>query len=90
MAKPKQDRLPGTEDNRITDLHKAALQYVEVRDERMAKLREEIPLAEKVLELMKKHGKKTYVCDGVSIERVKEEEKVKVRVKKDENEAEEI
>ena len=86
MAKAKQERLPGTEDNRIPDLHKAALQYVEVRDERMTKLKEEIELNGKVLELMKKHGKKTYVCDGVTIERVKEEEKVKVKKAKEPDE----
>jgi hypothetical protein len=81
-GRPRQQDLPGTEDRAIKPLEKAALDYADIRDQRMALNLEEVGLKAKLLRLMKEHGKQTYHRDGVSIEIVTEEESVKVRVKK--------
>ena len=66
------------------DLEGAAIEYVENRDERMAALKEEVKLKEKVLDLMKKHKKTTYAHGtGITIEVVPVDEKIKVKVQKE-------
>jgi hypothetical protein len=85
----KQQRLPGTEDAEIEELHDAAFEYAGIRDQRMALTPQETGLKQKVLALMKKYKKQTYAHNGVEIEVVAEEETVKVRVKK-EKEGEEL
>lgn len=79
-SKPKQIDL--IEDREFKDLSEAAMEYVLHRDERMEALKQEVELKGKVLGLMKKHGKKTYIHDNISIEIVPKEEKIKVQVKK--------
>jgi hypothetical protein len=83
MAKrAKQSDLPGMEERHIDDLHKAALDYVAVRDVRMSLTEQEVPAKARVLEMMRKHKKDKYICEGVEIERVPGEETVKVKVHK--------
>jgi len=88
-GRPRQQDLPGTEDRAIKPLEEAAQDYAEIRDRRMALNAEEVGLKAKVLRLMKHHGKQAYHRDGVSIEIVVEEETVKVRVKKVDDETDE-
>ena len=81
---PRQARLPGTEDPKIEGLHSAALDYAEIRDERMELTEREHELKTKLLALMHQHKKQSYHYNGVTITVVVEEETVKVRVKKEE------
>lgn len=81
MAKARQERLPGTGDAKLADLHKAALDYADIRDQRQALTNEEVELKGRLLELMHKHKKEEYVYEDVSIRVVHEEENVKVRIK---------
>ena len=61
----KQQRLPGTEDPEIEELHDAAFEYAGIRDQRMALTPQETGLKQKVLALMKKYKKQTYNHNGV-------------------------
>jgi hypothetical protein len=82
----KQRRLPGTEDPVIEELVEAAEHYVDIRDKRMSLTPKENELKTDLLNLMHKHHKKTYNHNGITIEIIAEEETVKVRVKKQEDE----
>ena len=86
--KPKQADLPGMEERKLPDLHKAAEEYAEVRDERLEIQKREIPAKQELLRLMKVHKKETYKFEDVSIRVVHEKEKVIVRIgaKKDKEE----
>jgi hypothetical protein len=81
MAKPKQDELPGIE-RKLKDLHEAAMDYAEIRDQRQELNRQEAVLKAKLLGLMKKHGKEDYEFEGVHIWTEIEEETVRVRIRK--------
>lgn len=88
MAKAKQQDLPEVGDKKFPDLHNAAERYADVRDERMTLTEKEVALKAELLELMHKHKKTSYVCDGVEITIVNAEEKVKVKIHgKEEDEA---
>lgn len=89
MEKPKQQRLPGTEDAKLSDLHKAALDYADIRDQRQALTSDEVELKGKLLDLMHKYKKKEYVYEDVHIRVVHEEENVKVKIKKAKEDSEE-
>lgn len=82
IKRPKSQRLPGMEDNRIDSLHDAASEYAEIRDQRIELNQREIKLKDKLLKLMHKLDRTTYACDGVSVALVMEEETVKVKIKK--------
>lgn len=85
--KPKrgrQARLPGTEDAAIESLEALAEEYAEARDERMAIGERESDLKQKLLTEMHANGKTKYLHAGVEIEVIATDEKVKVRIKKDE------
>lgn len=77
---PKQQTLKGMEDREISDLKEVALNYVEIRDQRMGLTTQEVELKAKLLALMHKHKKERYVCQGIEITVVHEEESVKVKV----------
>jgi hypothetical protein len=79
----REQRLPGTEDPKIEALHNAALDYAEIRDKRQELTTEEVALKKKLLAIMKSHNKQTYNYKGVSVRVVHEDETVKVRIKKD-------
>lgn len=78
-GKPKQSRLPGTEDGLIKELVDAADEYVEARDTRMDWNKTEVGKKENLLKLMHKHNLKKYSYEGRKItitDVVKEEIKV--------------
>ena len=81
--KPKQQDLPGMEERKIPELHRAAEQYAATRDERMELLKTEVAEKEELLKLMKQHKKEVYKFDDVEIRLVHEAETVKVKIKKD-------
>lgn len=87
MASRNQNELPGMEDRKLKDLHDAALEYAEIRDQRMALSAQEVELKTSLLALMHKYKKESYVYDGIEINIVHEEETVKVKVKAAEKEA---
>ncbi|MFH0851572.1 MAG: hypothetical protein V1876_02380 [Candidatus Peregrinibacteria bacterium] len=80
--KAKQEDLPGMAERRIEDLHKAALDYVSIRDERMELTEKEVEAKGEVLDLMNKHKRDSYTCEGVEIVFVPGEPTVKVKVHK--------
>jgi len=80
--KPRQQRLPGTGDAKLKDLHEAALSYAEIRDKRQVLTAEEVELKSKLLDLMHKYKKESYVYEDVNIQIVHEDETVKVKIKK--------
>jgi hypothetical protein len=81
---PKQESLPGMEDTEISDLEDAARNYASVRDERMALTKKEVDLAGVLLQALKRHNKEHYHRDGIDIKLVVEKEKVRVRIKDEE------
>ena len=86
--KPKQDRLPGMEDAKIDELHSLAEEYVDIRDQRMELNKQETPLKEKLLAAMHNQGKTHYHHNGLVIDVVHEDEKVRVKLTKEGAEAE--
>jgi len=80
----RQARLPGTEDPAIDELEGLAEEYAEARDRRMAIDEEEADLKQQLLAEMKKHHKVAYHHGGIDIEIIVVDEKVRVRIKKDE------
>jgi hypothetical protein len=70
------------EDPAIEELQQAAIEYAATRDRRQKLTARESELKQTLLALMRRHKKRIYSCDGVEIERVSEEETVKVRVRK--------
>jgi hypothetical protein len=79
--------LPGLEDRAIAAIENAAYDYAERRDSRMAATLEETKYHGKLLDVMRKHGKKTYKhSTGEEIIEVNvtvkdPEEKAKVRIR---------
>lgn len=85
---PKQGRLPSMEDTKIAMLEDKAEEYAGVRDRRMGLSKKEGELKDQILQLMKANDKKHYHRDGIDITIVHENEKVKVRIGKDDDEGE--
>lgn len=79
---PKQQDLPGMSDRKLKDLHECAEEYAEKRDERQAIGLEEVALKARLLGLLKKHKLDHYEYEGVTIDRIMEEETVKVKIRK--------
>jgi len=84
--KPRQQRIPGTE-NKLQDLHDKALEYVEARDDRMSLLEQEVDLKNELLTLMKKHKLEKYEYEDLRIEVVHEDETIRVKLRKVKEEA---
>lgn len=82
---PRQEALPGLEDRAVKALDTAAMDYEDVKQERMKLTAQESSLKEEVRRLMHKQGKTHYKHGAIEITLEPEGEKVKVRVK-DENE----
>lgn len=82
VQRPRQQRIPGTEDAKIDALEEIAEDYAEIRDKRQLLTVQEVDLKSKVLDLMKANGKEHYRRNGVEITIIHEDETVKVRVKK--------
>lgn len=79
---PRPQRLPGLEDPKIEALEAKALDYAEVRDQRMALSSQEIELKKDLLDLMKAQKKEHYKRGTIEINIVHESENIKVKVKK--------
>ena len=77
-------RLPGLEDAKIEALQTAAVEYAKIRDKRQKLTTEEVELKGSLLKLMKKHKRDHYEFEGVSIDVITEEETVKVKIRKPE------
>lgn len=93
--KPKQDALPGLENRKIKALQDAAMDYADIRDQRVALTAQEVELKQKLIDLMHKHERETYTYQGVTITLIHEEESVKVKIAKQktdesDNDAEEL
>lgn len=80
--KPRQKSLPGMADAKIEALQSTALDYAEIRDQRIELNKQEAHLKERLIKLMHKYKKTEYVYQGVSVSLVAEEETVKVKIKK--------
>lgn len=85
--KPKQEHLPGQEPVKIAAVHNAIEAYVEARDERMKLTVVEVQKRTLLMEIMKKHGITTYAVDG-HLADIESEEKIKARLKDEEDEPE--
>jgi len=81
-SRPKQQRLPGTEDAKIESLHTAGMNYIYARDERMEHSKVEKEAKNKLSEEMKKSGKNRYLCQGLERKRVIQKETVIARLHK--------
>jgi hypothetical protein len=91
MAKktPRQEALPTMENRKIKALQDAAMDYADIRDQRVALTAQEVELKQKLIDLMHKHDRETYTYNGVTITLVHEEESVKVKVSKPKSDEEE-
>jgi hypothetical protein len=70
------------ENRAIADLQAKALEYAAARDQRMELTTKETKLKEELMDLMKKHRKDSYQCEGIEISIVHGEDTVKVKVHK--------
>lgn len=84
MAKPRQKKFEGIENEEIKEIRAAAESYVDVRDRRMALTKEEVDHRDKLLEVMEKHGCTEILMDDLSVEIIDGKKKVKVK-RSDEN-----
>jgi hypothetical protein len=82
-GKAKQTEMPGMEDREIKPLKETALEYAEMRDQRMELGSKESELKDKLLALMKEHKKETYRYGGIEIRVVHDLETVKVKVERE-------
>ena len=82
-GRPRQKSLPGMESTALKDLEDAAHEYADVRDERIELNQREANLKDKLMKLMRKHGKKDYAHAEVEIHLIPEGETVRVKIHKD-------
>lgn len=83
----RQKSLPGMSDRKVAAIENLALDYAEIRDQRMELSKQEVELKTKLIDLMHAQKRKTYQRGNINIELVVEAEKIKVRVKSVEDEA---
>jgi hypothetical protein len=79
---PRQQPLPGMVERKIQKIYELAMDYADLRDQRMAIGAQEIEKKGQLLDLMKAHKKLHYEYGGVCVDIVHEEETVKVKVDK--------
>jgi hypothetical protein len=77
----RQQTLPEMEDRKIEALEELALQYAEIRDQRISLSQSEVDLKGKLLDLMKAQKREHYHRGAIKIDIVHEKENVKVKVK---------
>jgi len=80
-----QERLPGTEGG-IDELTLLGREYARLRDNRMEILKQEIVVKGKAMEAMRRLNQPTYTYQDIYMAIVPGEEKLKVKVLKDEDE----
>lgn len=81
-----QKTLPGMEQREIADLEEKAHEYKKVLAKRQDLLNRKVELKADILGLMKKHGKKDYVRDGIEIHIIARDEVVRVKLHDEEAE----
>lgn len=81
-ARAEAQDLPGMTDRKIKPLHDKAKEYVALRDQRMALGAQEVEAKGQLLDLMHAHKKESYICEGIEISIISEQEKIKVKVAK--------
>ena len=86
--KRKQPFLEGMEPPSFRDIEEAAAKYVEARDERMARLKDETAAGAELLRLMHQHKLTAYDFDG-QVVYINTLERVKVKSANSEEESEE-
>jgi len=84
---PRQPNLPGTDDRAIRDLEETAQHLADVRTQSTRLQLEVVTLKDRLLHMMKAHGKRSYHRKGIAIDVVAENETVKVRVQRADEEA---
>jgi hypothetical protein len=80
--KPRARSLPGMEDHAIPELENIAVEYAEIRDQRMELTKQETELKSSAMKAMKRHGKTLYKHGGVTIQIISGDEDVKVKIAK--------
>ncbi len=83
LTVPTQSRLPTMEDAAIEEIEQVARKYVKLRDSRMRILKEEVEQKNLLLQVMHRMDKKSYTYDDLAVEIVETVEKIRVKVKKD-------
>lgn len=78
---PRQQRLPEMEDPKIQSLEDKALEYAEVRDQRISLSQKEGEFKGQLLQLMKAQKREHYHHGSIRIDIVHEKENIKVKVK---------
>lgn len=78
---PRQRQLPGVGDTKIAAIENLAMDYAELRDQRLELNVQEVALKKKLVDLMHKKKLKNYKRDGITIALTIEKEGIKVRVK---------
>ena len=78
---PRQQPLTGMEDSKIDALEEIALNYADLRDERMSIGKKEQELKQQLLALMKAQKREHYHRGTITIDIVHEKENLKVKVK---------
>jgi len=86
LLEPEQGRLPEMDDAAIEEIESVARKYVKLRDARMRILKEEVEQKALLLQVMHRLKRSTYLYDDLEIEIVPTSEKLKVRLKKDDEE----
>lgn len=81
-------RLPGLEDAQIEELETIATEYKKQQKKRMSYLSKEVEQKGLLLEAMKRHKKKHYKFEDLEIEIVPTGEKLRVKIKKEDDEEE--
>jgi hypothetical protein len=76
----RQNELPGVDSRKIPEIHEAALEYQALKEERMDKGRQEKKAKDELFDIMKRHKKTRYVCNGVEVN-LETEETVTIKVK---------
>lgn len=87
---PRQTSLPGMQDAKIAAIESVALDYDDIKKQRMELSKQESDLKQSLITLMHKAKKKQYIRNGISVILVVEEETVKVKVKSDDDEESEV
>jgi hypothetical protein len=83
-SEPDQPRLEGMQDPEIEEIETAARSYAKARDKRMACTLVEVEEQANLLQVMKKQKRTSYKHGDIEAKIVIEKEKVKVKIKKDE------
>jgi len=80
---PRQKSLPGMGDAKIAVIENLALDYAEIRDQRVSLTAREVAVKEKLIKKMHRLRKTEYRRNGIRVTLTVEKEGIKVRVKEE-------